>query len=228
MGCLEISFDKAVPKHVAMLGKISLHAGMMDSAGWDSPGYWLCKGASANNINRFCPSTITGSIHKGVGSCGEDITSLAKMIDFLKGMNKGRTWGLRILGFLMFWCSVWMCTQPIRSMLGCITNMMDSSTDCIPCVGGCVDTLTDIFMGVVKAILCVVSFCCGGACFLTVCVIMWFVMRPVWGIVGCIVICCCCAGAGALLYSSRKSSKDPSEMDDDEGEAFSGEDQDFE
>merc|ERR1712013_252838 len=109
---------------MTMLGAISATKGMMDAAGWTSPGYWLCKGSAANHIDRFCPSVMTVSISKGAGGCREDVTTLKKMIDFLKGLNTGRTWLFRAIGFALFWLSFWMCTQPIRSMLGCITNMM--------------------------------------------------------------------------------------------------------
>merc|ERR1712146_668434 len=142
-------------------------------------------------MNRFCPSNRPVSLSQGDLSCGEDIDSSAKMWKSAKDAEATKRWFIRILSFLAFWCTVSACLQPIKSVLGLIANAADSATECIPCVGGCVDLLTDIFMGVVKVILCIVSFCCGGAMFLTVAVIVWIVMRPLWGVLGLCVICCC-------------------------------------
>jgi hypothetical protein len=153
MGCLEISFMRAIPAHVAILGAISSNpVGQFQEAGFNTSGYWLCKGSTANNINRMCPSkgltSVTDLLYKGALGCGEEIITLAQLLTQLKEGNQAKLWLLRLAGFILFWLSINMCCQPIKSMLGFITNMMDASTDCIPCVGGCVDTLTDIFMGV--------------------------------------------------------------------------------
>jgi hypothetical protein len=199
VGCLEIYFKKAAPPKAAMLGEIA-SGGKMTDNGWQAPPYWLCSGAaSENNVQKFCPSR--GS------PCDAKSFTMDGMIAALKASNSTWTMIIRICGFFCFWLSVSACLQPIRSVLGLFANMADGATDCIPCVGSIVDLMTDIFMGVVKAILCVVSFCCAGAMFLTVVVVMWIVMKPWFGIPLCCVSCMCWAGAGYLLHSNRRSAK---------------------
>lgn len=208
MGCIEISFAKAAPVHMAMLGAVSSVGGMMSAGGWAHDAYWLCKGEGAyNNVDRVCPMTTVVDMNKGVVSCGEDITSMEQLMTVLKDANSQKMWGLRLLGFILFWCSFNCCFHPIKQLMGFITNMMDAGTDCIPCVGGCVDCLTDIFMSVVSSVLCVVSFCCAAASFLSVVVFMWIVMRPAMGAALAVVACCFCVGAGALLNSYRGGGK---------------------
>lgn len=211
MGCVEISFTMAVPKTAMALGMVTKTGSggrAFDVDGWQAPGYWLCSGEGTySNINAFCPGS-SGSLSKGITSCGEpDLNSKTdaakELMASLRSANKFKTWAFRLLGFIMFFCTVSSCLQPIKSVLGFITNMMDAGTDCIPCVGSCVDFLTDIFMSVVKIILFIVAFCCGGACFLTVVMIMWIVMRPVLGCFLLVVVCCCYGGAGYLLHMNR-------------------------
>jgi hypothetical protein len=208
IGCMEISFQKAVPNTVTLLSSVSTKPGLFEEGGWSASGYWLCKDSSANAINRVCPASLGNTVslqtaYTGAISCGEDVNTLEKLTDVLKSANTAKQWGLRALGFFLFFCSINMCFQPLKSLLGFITNSADSCADGIPCIGGCVDTLTDIFMGVVKAVLCVVAFCCAGACFLFIVAFMWVVMRPVTGSILMVVVCCCCIGASGLLYSQR-------------------------
>lgn len=207
MGCLEISFKKAVPNTVTIFSATSKEEGFFSDEGWFADGYWLCSGSSSNHINRACPASTSVSFFKGVTSCGEDVNTMDKLTSKLANENNTKLWGIRIAGFILFWCSISMCFQPIRSLLGCITNSLDSATDCIPCVGWIVDTMTDIFMGVVKAVLCIVSFCCAGGCFLFVVAFMWMVLRPVQGSILMVVMCCCCCGGVGLLYSGRDPEK---------------------
>jgi len=218
IGCLVIEFKTAQPQKVTMLSGIKPGVGaylrdfngayQMMPSGWKAPGYWVCSAdADYNNINAFCPHRTEMDMHKGLLGCGEDVTTMEAMVANLKGASSTKTWALRLLGFLMFWFTVSSCLQPIRSVLGAMTNMMDSATDCIPCVGSMVDTATDIFMGAVKCILCIVSLCCGGACFLSVVVVIWCVMKPALGFVLAIVVCCCCYGGFMLLHQNRQSAK---------------------
>jgi hypothetical protein len=209
VGCMEITFKKAHPTTVTILSQISETKGLFKEEGWSASGYWLCKNASsANSINRVCPADITNNFNlktlsTGVFSCGEDVNTLEKLEEALKSANTLKRWGFRALGFFLFFCSINMCFQPIKSLLGVITNTADSCSDGIPCIGGCIDTMTDIFMGVVKAILCLVAFCCAGACFLFIVAVMWVVMRPVTGSIMFVVFCVCCIGASGLLYSNK-------------------------
>lgn len=207
MGCLEIKFKKATPNTVTIFSATSKEEGFFSDEGWFADGYWLCSGSSSNHINRACPASTSVSFYKGVTSCGEDVNTMDKLTTKLQNENNTKLWVIRFAGFILFWMSISMCFQPIRSLLGCITNSLDSATDCIPCVGWIVDTMTDVFMGVVKAVLCIVSFCCGGACFLFVVAFMWIVLRPVQGCILMVVMCCCCCGAAGLLYSQRDPEK---------------------
>jgi len=221
MGCLEITFLKAAPARATMLGAVSSMYGQMNVTGWEESEYWVCKGSHANNINRFCPSTpladANDALHKGSMACGEDVTTMPQLFTIMKDANSEKQWMFRAIGFCCFWFAISCCLQPIESALGFITNMMDDGTDCIPCVGSAVDCLTDIFMGMVKAILCVVSCCCAVGWFLSVVVVMWFVMRPMMGMALAVVACCFCTGAGGLLYYFRGSGgKDSSRYDEEE------------
>jgi len=225
MGCLQVTFMKAIPTKVAMLSKVGIPEdcsrracekrgsipGVMDPKGWQAPGYWVCgETASENNIDAFCPSSASLDLAKGAISCNDSIDTIEKIVDMLQKAGDQKLMVFRILGFILFWSAISACLQPIRSILGLLANGMDAATDCIPCVGSGVDFLTDIFMGVVKAILCLVSFCFGGGCFLSVVVIMWFVMKPLMGLLLSFVLCACCGTGGYLLHMNRsgKSARD--------------------
>jgi len=216
MGCYEITFLKAVPNRISMLGAVSTVPGEMSVTGWNNEGFWLCKVNSTNNINRFCPSESSVDMRKGMISCGEDITTVAQMVTMLKDANWYAQWGYRIGGFVILLCAFNCCFLPIKACLGFITDMIDDGTECIPCVGSCVDFLTDIFMKMVSAILAVVSCCCACGTFLAVCAVMWIVLKPWYGIPMMIGVCCFCGGAGALLYFFRGSKDDESELLDEE------------
>jgi len=212
MGCYEISFTKSVPTRMAMLGAVSTVPGEMAPLGWNGDGFWLCKGSSTNNINRFCPSHSSIDTNKGVlPSCGEDVTQVTQMFTALKNASWYAQWGYRIGGFVMLFMAFSCCFLPLKACLGFITDMIDDGTECIPCVGSCVDCLTDIFMKIVSAILGVVSFCCACGTFLIVCAFMWMVLKPWYGIPMMIGACCFCGGAGGLLYYFRGGKGDGSE-----------------
>merc|ERR1711966_587665 len=120
-------------------------------------------------------------------------TTMEELFTIMKNANSMKLWIFRAIGFFCIWLAICCCLQPIESCLGFITNMMDEGTDCIPGVGCAVDCLTDIFMGMVKAVLCVVGCCCAAGWFLSVVVVMWIVMRPVMGMALAVVACCFCA-----------------------------------
>lgn len=206
MGCLEISFMKSAPQRVAMLGEVA-SGGEFATTEWDAQGYWLCKGHATTGIKRFCPS-VPGLSQKGWQSCGEDITTLPQLVQNMKDANQLAQWAVRAAGFLILFIACNCFFLPIKNCLGFITDMMDDGTDCIPCVGSCVDCLTDIFMGMVRCILHIVSCCCAAGWFLTVVVIMWVVMRPVVGGILAVVACCFCAGAGGMLYAFKGGGKE--------------------
>lgn len=219
MGCLHVTFKKAVPVKVAMLGKVGTQVGLMDPAGWQAPGYWVCSGSSSeNNVDAVCPSIYSVDLSKGAVSCNDSIDTIEKMVSMLQKAGNQKLWVFRMLGFCLFWWAISACLQPIRSILGLLANGVDAATDCIPCVGSIVDFMTDIFMGVVKCILCLVSFCFGGGCFLSVVVVMWFVMKPLMGILLSCVLCACCGTGGALLHMNRsgKSARDINLLDEDQ------------
>lgn len=223
MGCLSITFNKAVPNHVSMLGATT-GRGIMNIGGWNNTGYWLCKGSTTNNLKPFCPSKPETTNAKGMLSCGEDITQAAQMITVMKDANWWRKWVFRAIGFSAFWMAIACCLQPINYVLTYITDLIDAGTDCIPCVGSCVDCLTDIFMGIVHAILCVVSCCCAVSCFLAIVTIAWIVMRPVVGSILAVVACLCCTGAGVLTYLAKQQvgDKTKSKLYDEDGEDDEG------
>jgi hypothetical protein len=207
LGCLEITFKKAAPEKVTILSGVAAEAGRFKEEGWNADGYWLCEGHGANNFNRICPAETTVSAYKGVSSCGPEVDTVDELEAKMNSENAMKKWVLRACGFLLFWCAISMCFQPIETILELATDCLDSATECIPCVGCCVDTITDVFMGVVKCILCLVSFCCGGACFLFVCAVMWVAMRPVQGSIMLVIVLTCCIGGYCLLNSSKDPSK---------------------
>jgi len=230
MGCVEIRFQKAAPAHATMLGAVDTIPGRMSKEGWTEAEYWVCKGSHANHIDRFCPATNKNAdawtlAHKGDMSCGEDIDTIDELFDLMKNANYQKTMLFRLLGFLAFWCSFNFCFQPIESALAFATDMMDDATDCIPCVGGAVDWLTDLFMGMVKSILCVVSCCCAMGWFLSVAVVMWMVMRPVIGAALAVVACCFCGGAALMLKMCSKKGKKLKDVDDDDSEDNDGDEE---
>ena len=210
MGCLEISFQKATPAHVAMLSRVrSLNNAAMDPNGWNAPGYWVCnEDAGYSNINNMCPSTLTVDLHNGATGCGEDVTTMQDMISNMKTANSQKMWLFRILGFLTFYCAISGFLQPIRSMLAFVSNAVDTAVAWIPCIPRFVvqgvDLLTDMFMGVVKCVLFIVSCFFSSGCFLSVVLIMWIVMRPIMGLLLSAVVCACWLGGGAILYRNRK------------------------
>jgi hypothetical protein len=210
IGCLEVTFSKAVPDHVALLGALSPIEGLMTEYGWTSPSYWLCKNESSTHFNAICPSVgqdLYSMAHKGDMSCGKEVTTFEQMVEMMRTARSQTTWLFRALAFLGFFCAINCCFHPIEAMLEFLTDMMDDATDCIPCVGCCVDTLTDVFMGAVRCILFIASFCCALGWFLSVVCVTWIVMRPLMGLGLGLVTCCACSGAGALLYQFRGGGK---------------------
>lgn len=225
IGCLEVTFSKAVPDHVALLGALSPTEGLMTEYGWTSPSYWLCRNESSMHFNAICPSVgqdLVSMAHKGDMSCGKEVTTFEQMVAMMRTARSQATWLFRALAFLGFFCAINCCFHPIGAMLEFLTDTMDDMTDCIPGVGCCVDFLTDIFMGAVRCILFIASFCCALGWFLSVIVVTWIVMRPLMGLGLGLVTCCACSGAGALLYQFRGQGKrDGFEgIDDQEFDAY--------
>jgi hypothetical protein len=221
MDCLEITFSQAAPAHITMLGGISSTPGLMTEEGWTEPGYWLCEGSSANIIDRSCPAWNTRGASElfvhGYESCGEDVQTLEAIFTNMRDANSTKQWLIRFVGFCLFFAAFSACFQPIDGIMEYITDMMDKGTECIPCVGCCVDCLTDIFMGIVRMILFLVSCFCSCAWFLGIVAIMWIVMRPVMGsIFATLTICFCCASGVLLQKNKGKGVKQSRELDDDD------------
>lgn len=203
LGCLVIEFKAAKPPKATILSAVSEDAGLFKEEGWEANGYWLCSGHGANNFNRICPAATSLDINKGITACGPEIDTVDELVEKMASENSTKMWILRLTGFICFWCAISMCFQPIETILEVGTDCIDAATDCIPCVGCIVDTMTDIFMGVVRCVLCIVSFCCGGACFLFVVAVMWVVMRPVQGIIMFVVMVGLCIGGYCLLNATK-------------------------
>merc|ERR1719502_1709964 len=92
--------------------------------------------------------------------------------------NDQTAWLYRAVGFLMTWIGVSCILSPITTLVEMAADMVDHFAECIPGVGCIVDQMTDIFVGVVQSIVCLVSCVCAVGSFMIVVSIVWMAMRP--------------------------------------------------
>merc|ERR1711953_221919 len=126
--------------------------------------------------------------------------------------NTTRTWGYRLLAFILVFCSVSCIFSPITTIVDMVADGADFITEWIPGVGCLVDTLTDYIVGIVGCVVQLISCACALSCFLMVAGFVWVFMRPMIGI-PLMIVACCCFGGGSYCVYQNKQPKDGRDKD---------------
>mmetsp|Transcript_93366 Transcript_93366/g.171144 ORF Transcript_93366/g.171144 Transcript_93366/m.171144 type:complete len:533 (+) Transcript_93366:135-1733(+) len=165
IGSVRVSFfsnsnSSSKAKHT-ILGKNS--GGVIDP--WRASSSWLCSGYTLSDLRE--------------GAKDKD-----ELFETLQAESTGMTWVLRIVGFLILWCSFALLGLPFQA-----------AAECVPCIGEMLGQL-------VYAAVCVVS--CFPASLVCVFVILvcWCAMRP--AIVLPLMLVVVCAAAGGIGWSVKQ------------------------
>jgi len=203
LGCMRLSAKVSHPEQVALLGKVSVSQkpGRMSEEGWEAPADWLCGGQT---VQRVCPTAGVGSsLDVPMESC-DVIRTKEELFEVMHGENNMTTWMYRLAGFLLTWLGLCCICQPLTTLVEMAGDCLDQITQCIPGVGCIVDEMTDVFTGLVKAVVCAITCMCAFSSFIFVVGVMWVVMRPLVAIPLLIFGFCFCGGAGYLMHTCRK------------------------
>eukprot|EP00931_Biecheleriopsis_adriatica_P090635 TRINITY_DN64593_c0_g1_i1.p1 TRINITY_DN64593_c0_g1~~TRINITY_DN64593_c0_g1_i1.p1 ORF type:complete len:515 (+),score=58.99 TRINITY_DN64593_c0_g1_i1:90-1634(+) len=141
---------------------------------WKSPGAWLCSG---NTVHALRPGQ----------------NDKESMFESMQGEIQGRTWILRLIGFLVLWCGFSLLFAPLGVM-----------ADCIPCIGPCLGDS-------IEAVACVASCLPATACFMVVAGLVWCLMRPMIAIPVLLVAVIIMLGSAYRVYTQRKTKADGGE-----------------
>jgi len=222
VGCLVIGFTRAAPEDVTMLGLVSAaHPGRFsepEEGLWPAPRDWLC--GSGETVNRVCPMTSSIDLASGIQSCSGGL-SKGEFFDDMKGENSTAAWIYRLVSFFCVWLAVFCVCSPITAIVEWATDSIDDLTDCIPGVGCVVDLMTDMIVGVVRTVVCMLAFACAVSSFLLVAGTVWAAMRPMVAVPALVLGLCCCCGTCFAARSCAQQGKKK-----DGGDEESGEDQD--
>eukprot|EP00448_Togula_jolla_P033278 CAMPEP_0170630998 /NCGR_PEP_ID=MMETSP0224-20130122/34350_1 /TAXON_ID=285029 /ORGANISM="Togula jolla, Strain CCCM 725" /LENGTH=553 /DNA_ID=CAMNT_0010959195 /DNA_START=23 /DNA_END=1684 /DNA_ORIENTATION=- len=205
VGCLRVSFMKSAPKTITMLGAISDQPGMMSEEGWQPPDGFLCK--SQQPLNRICPKKFEFDLLRGGTGCNEGPTR-DELFATMKSENSTTTWLYRLIGFLCTWLGLCMILCPITTIVEMAASMLDNITACIPGVGCMVDMMTDMIVGVVQSLICLISCMCAVSSFFFVAAAMWMIMRPLIAIPLFLVGVCLCGAGCFFAHKGKDHSRD--------------------
>lgn len=206
-GCIEIEFSKAMPNNIRALGKLSAtDRGVMSTEDWIAPTDWLCKGSKINEMCPFKSGVI--DTNRGYRACSEGL-SKEQFFKELNQQSSTYTWIARVVLAVTCWLAVCCICSPVTAIVEYVTKQMDTFTACIPCIGCLVDQMTNLIVGAVQWMVCILAFCMGCGSFFIVASICWAVMRPAVAIPIMILccICCCCALCVVSMCKDNKGDK---------------------
>jgi hypothetical protein len=204
IGCVQITFMKAVPASVDILNEIAAPGspGLFAETPWVAPSGWLC---GEESVQRVCPSA--NNILSSVGGGCEGGATKEEFFTSMHSENDTMTWVLRAILFFCVYCTVSCIFSPITTIVDMVMDGAEYITDWIPCVGTMVECIGDIISGVVGCIVFCISLFFATSCFCIVAGTVWVAMRPKIGI-PCFILACCCFGGGIFAcHSSRKSKR---------------------
>ena len=119
--------------------------------------------------------------------------------------NEGLLFAFRIIGPCLLWAAFYCCLWPIVWLIDKFGDRLES----VPCVGGCLGILADIWETLARILICIISCCCGLACGLMAMAVAWVYYRPLIGIPLLILSTAMFVGVGYFMYARRDPNKPP-------------------